>query len=425
MNYGSDFAWWRMPGVEKWCRNIADDLLAPRSVFLLFPRYCPPEAVQRLSEAICDQIPYTNIHEYWINPANAKGRSPATLLADSLRWPSRKTNGRLGPRELIYSDDWPSLTVITGLEGLPPEEQALWGRFISGWNDAAHGAPSDVARRVLLFPIHGESAFTPPADVRLAVRRFWNPLSQLELTYLLRTALRESSEANWHWAEAVWTELSGGDPQLLERLLTQCIACERDEWGVLTEYGRDLGWNPSQLEKLGAVKATRLSYPSRMRNLGAPPKEFEALWRAGAIVYTPERGMELHAAAAALVGLRQELDQRIWRGQARFLFPVIDAVRFDLCRSLTRLFGEQWIHFADQDRGDLQSTPDGPITQFGHLLCVIRAPQAYFPGVDKNALEASVDILRKARNQLAHYVPLTRAVFEELLSTIQRLDNLL
>lgn len=418
------YSWWDLPGVHALCGAVVDDLLDSRSVVWRFPTcFCTDvTTIEKLVDQVIRDCKKYGIDAVEIDVRESKDRHPPVLLLAELTGLSRLGQGNgVSPKDLIYHEDWPDLVILLGLDSLTDDSRQRWIRFLTNWSEVAHGAPLEYSRKVLLVPTTDLSIAA--SDVRITEHRFWGCISKLEMQYLVRLAFNKAEPDTRYWAEAVLPELACGDPFLLDWLTDNHAETIDEILKSLRAYGLQLGWDASSLNRNGAPKVLRLSYPHRIR--WTDPGEFDQLWELGAVVFTPERGLELHSSALAMLGFKDRIAQRIWRGQTALLYPMLDSVRFDVCRYLCRFAGDRWVHLAQASHPfDVVQTTDGPVSQFGHLLCVLKSPGLSLPrAVDKRVLVQNVKLLVRARNKLAHYEPLSREEFNEVLGAISELGN--
>lgn len=171
---------------------------------------------------------------------------------------------------------------------------------------------------------------------------------------------------------------------------------------------------------------------TRRERLAAPPASLLPLWQAGVIDWQPDEGLFIHSAALAALNDTATLRHRMWMGQARLLLPLIDAKRLEICRYLETAF-RNWVPFCVNsgcvgsgsldlrcnEGGDLSYSDSvgllnqqEPVAEFSEILQFLQTRRA----LDYRDLYRNVDILRRARNALAHYTPLTWRAFCETLN---------
>src|SRR5690606_30295850 len=134
---------------------------------------------------------------------------------------------------------------------------------------------------------------------------------------------------------------AGGDAATMKRP-TNPMATGDPAAGIianLAEDGRSRGWNkllekaPALLQQ--AVIGSGLWSNPDDRYAQDPPVAGRRLWLEGLLDKDRYEGICLHSAAAALRGDTHLVEHRIWRGQARTLLPVLDAVRLEVCEYLS------------------------------------------------------------------------------------------
>lgn len=408
-----------LPSVRRLCSQVVDDLCSGQTVFWLASRQ---SLMASLVEVIGHECLRRDMYLRQADVTEWTGKPPASALVEALDLPLVQPGSTLNPGTLLHHPIWPDVVIVEGLSTVTPDEQARWCRFAADWAKTTHGAEVGFSHKALLFPAHAGIAGLPRDDLRLVVRRLWGNVSHLEMQILARSRL-DSTQTTETWSEAVLTELAGTDPDLLKELIA---ASELDGSGLiefLADYGRQTQWDKRSLVEMSAEKVLETTYVRRTRARFGPPAEFERLWQIGALSWTSEYGIELHSAAVALLGRVDILDHRIWRGQARILLPLIDAVRRDICNYLTRYHGPYWVQWAHTSHSDdIQGYDRAPLSQLGHLLNVIFSKRLSSRVTDY--LLEPVQFLAEARNSLAHYRPVTLKQFARVLAMVQRLEGL-
>lgn len=344
-----------------------------------------------------------------------------------------------------------------------------------------YAAETGVSRALFIPIQDARLAQTIRGDVFLAVHWYWGWLSTQEMALVAASVSEErnlSYEVRM-WIQSVGAELAGTDPELLCHLIyeseeddfrgfeasdvirTMVRFAERRGWTQewLWEQARALGgddalactpWiQPGSAFVSGspAVSSSRPTCSDRslwftsVSGSGAtcrerptsPPASLLPLWQAGVIDWQPDEGLFIHSAALAALNDTTTLRHRMWMGQAKLLLPLIDARRLEICRYLETAFHD-WVAFC-ADSGCVGSGSFGvrcneagdssysdsvsllnqqePVAEFSEILRFLKTRRA----LDYGGLYCDVDVLRRARNALAHYTPLTWQAFCETLKT--------
>ena len=210
-------------------------------------------------------------------------------------------------------------------------------------------------------------------------------------------------------AEYLWEHLNNSFDEL-----TKC----------LRSYGDALGWTPAALRQWGAEGLLINSSGNHNRRSLVPPARRRMLWAHGALSWTPEYGLELHPAALVMLGRREDLKHRLWRGQATLLLPLIDGVRLTLCKQLSLRYGDDWPVRWSQPASEeeIAAVRDNPMAcQWGYLEWLLRNC-AHFRS--ERRLLPLASLMRWVRNELAHYRPVTLNDFDGIWQEIQRVQEM-
>lgn len=229
-----------------------------------------------------------------------------------------------------------------------------------------------------------------------------------------------SWNASPQWREYVLPALAGDDVDLVEYLwedATQSIEVIEDR---LPTYASARGWGEGSLLEWGAQDLLNRSTPTHMDQLNAWPSEWQRLWASGAINITLEPGTELHSAALAVLGQKEELSHRFWRGQAEPLLPVIDRVRLTICDHMTRRYWPDWPTrwarpAASEQDSMAHRNPLG--SEWGYLDWLL-ANCSELRGEQRWSLLVSLG--HWIRNEIAHYGPVPYLNFQAFWQEAQR-----
>ena len=135
-------------------------------------------------------------------------------------------------------------------------------------------------------------------------------------------------------------------------------------------------------------------------------------WAEGMLHYTWEYGLELHSAVLALAQRYDVLRQRLWRGQAALLLPLLDQVRVALCERLTEQHGSEWPlkwgePLSDEEKAAVRMTPLA--AQWGYLDHLLTHTPA---GRWEPRISPLVSRARTLRNRVAHFQPVSFTDFQ-------------
>jgi hypothetical protein len=233
----------------------------------------------------------------------------------------------------------------------------------------------------------------------------------LELRLLCRGADIQA-DAITQWREHLLPALAGDDVALAASLwdslsLGTCAIKQQ-----LRLFARQRGWTVESLRDWGAEGIASTQFHNSGKPQLRPPEAVRALWAHGALSYTPEQGLELHTAAVALLEREEDLQHRLWRGQANLLLPLIDGLRLRLCAHLTRRYGSDWPIRWDKPNSseELEAVINTPFAcQWGYLRHLLRQCSAF--RLERVSLPL-VERSHRMRNELSHYRPIDFIDFE-------------
>lgn len=404
-------------GVRVLCRDLVDSLRQGCSVVWLLPL---ADLEDPLLEVVSEESARWGLTRSEVDLLDrpASPRSPLRQLVDRLGLDhGNKLDWKLA--DVVQASSVPDITILRNLADLAANEQEQWCQFAAQWSRTAHGTSSTSA---LLIPATQELKGRVELDVRLQVRRFWQYVSEAELRLLALPRIG-TQRVDTLWGEFVYASVAAGDPFLLDALVDALPGDLPSLQSTLEAYGESCGWTRSSLIQANAERLCDLPYAARIRSRADVPSEFHALWHMGAVVASHENGLELHSAAAALLGRNDTVQHRIWRGQVQHLLPMLDSVRQAISHYLTRYQGPEWISLARaQHPLDIHGSPTRPMSEFNHLYNVLQSPHLRIPR--RAELNERVRQLRDWRNELAHYQPLTRTETTHLYETVEWFEGL-
>ncbi|GAW94362.1 hypothetical protein [Calderihabitans maritimus] len=411
---------------RKW-QGVAEDLRRGRSVIWMFQDKFDMDLVCNMVIDECER--YYGMSNKVISLEDTD-LLPGTVIAQSC---GKKTlPGKVEQaEELMDCEDLPDLIVITGLDKLSSNDLTLWAGFIRDWAQAAKTADAKgKLPKALLIPSRSTELLQKvQEDIFLTSHWFWGWTSGGELQLVARSISRERglSYKESLWVETVFVELAGTDPMLLFWLLNQSeIGMPRMKiFSSLRQFAEKQGWEKSWVDKhKDALTSVSAGYYYNNGPVEAPPTELRSLWQAGLVDWHVEEGLAVHSAVLAVMGDEDKLDHRIWRGQARILFPILDSKRHEVCHYLQRGF-KDWPAFCSKynqsyhNSSFVEEKSVTPIAEFNEIVKFLKEQSQKF-GRYRN-LKRQINNLRKARNTLAHYVPLEWEHFSLIIDEMERM----
>lgn len=386
---------WRLPGPRALAEEAATAARDGRSVLVLIPVSTDEEAIRSV---LMQTLRRKEIHPD-ILPADPDPSSAvnAYLARFSL-------SGVVPPvtcdiRKLVRAQNVPQ---HLSPEHVPFGAEDAWISFALSWAEASRGLADERIPPALFVVSHSTSA-PPPAHPWLHVIYWWGVPSALELRLLLRDGT-DPGTPEARWREHLIPSLCATDLSLAERLCDVVVTEQHSRVvEVLAEYGREMGWTQEGLKKEGIEEASRPGVLMSMPRTSVPPSRFERLWAQGVLVWTPERGLEVHSAALAVMGWRERVLHRLWRAQTELLLPLLDAYRIRICEELTESLGTDWPYRHEEpsyedERALVRESP--LTTQYGHLARLVKHRPEF--SEDKRRFGPTLSHCKRVRDDLAH-----------------------
>ncbi len=398
-----------VPSASQLIDDVIEDLRLGRSVLLVAPE---TQSLSEIRSAISYGVGRGGLwgEEISLTEMSENYEGAVSRLSDYLRLdPPPKTL-----EALLLHESCPEVILLNDIERLSTMDSHTWLHLLESWAQQTKRIRDTqvypVTRRLCLSsPATILAGIAPKSDVTLSVRWWWNIPSTLEMQLLCRL---QDPEYN---LEAIWREhllpsLTGNDIELFEYLWDRITQPTDVLFDNLREFALAKGWQRHTEQWLKLLKK---QFPSKMSGSGrlGPPEVWRCFWDFGALICTPEYGLEIHSAALVLLGQRKGVEQKMWRGQANLLLPLLDSVRLDLCEYFTRRYGKEWsLKWAEpKDEQELERVRESPLaTQWGHLLqAVLNSPYR-----DRLHKERRLVVTgRNIRNELAHFRPISFVEF--------------
>jgi hypothetical protein len=412
----------QLPSMRRFFHGLADDLANRRSLLLLLPAGIEPEEIWAALRAELWRRDFT-VAEVSLAEVS-KQRAPVAVLSEALgiAWRPPDTPRTLG--NLLATEQLPDVVLVEHLDHVAAQTCQEWVVFLRQWTQACQTRADRGASSTALCMVVPATAVLPQppeSSVYLAVHWWWGFPSVLEMHMLCRS---RSEQEDWdpvaRWREYVLPALTGGDVILATYLWDNLHTGMEGLLKRLCAFATQRGWTAATLRAWGAGAGIMAASREYRRVPRVPPVEIRSLWAYGAIGWTLEYGLELHSAALAVLERHEELQHRLWRGQAELLLPCIDQIRLALCDYLTRMHGPEW-----PIRGHLPESPEedaavrlSPLAcQWGHLETLLRHGAGL--RAERHWLPLA-SIARYVRNEIAHYRPITFRDFEGIWREIER-----
>ncbi|MDD2586497.1 MAG: hypothetical protein PHT79_04635 [Syntrophomonadaceae bacterium] len=413
------------PEPRRRTREIVHNLCEGKSLVWIFPVTIDKALLSRI---IADECSKCGIEPRLIYIDDDR-ELPGNFVANKCSLPV-SPGSKIDIWELMNSDDIPNLIILEGLDTLEGRSLNLWLRFIINWSRTAKQfeAVNHYYPKALLIPTNSyELVYKLQEDLFLKLNWFWGWFTSVELKLLIRTT---SYETGWSykeclWIETVFVELAGTDMELLLWLVNNLSSKKNTNaeiYNMLKKYGETKQW-VGKLCNIYLNTDAKLHEP-QINGIGKPimpPVNMFYLWNAGAIDWSDKTGLIVNSALLAIRGDITALNHRIWRGQSKFLLPIIDLQRIQICHYLKERY-TNWQVYCNRCSKRGNGTIDNPSNtetsmEFYEIVTFLRENRS--PGARIENLRIHTDNLRKSRNILAHYIPLEFKDFSFLLDEIK------
>jgi hypothetical protein len=426
MSLSSTAMLFQLPSVQRFVTMLAGELADRRSLVVLLPAGIDPADIWGALQAelwrrdlACETVSLPDL---------PPGRAPVVTLGEALGIHWNPANTPRTVANLLVHEELPDIIQLESLDQLSDTARKEWMHLLMQWVQAcqhmADGGRLPTAL-CLVIPALPVLLHIPEGSVHLAVHWWWGLPSALEMRLLCRLGtISQSWDARARWQEYVLPALAGSDIALAEHLWEDPYMDLQGLLHCLRAFAEQRGWEAETLRGWGAKHLkTAARYDQHSPRL-APPQPLRTLWAHGALGTTIEYGQELHPAALAVLGRDEELQHRLWRGQAEILLPFIDHIRLRLCDHLTRAHGHDWpvrwrLPVSPEEALAVRSSPLA--CQWGHLEVLLKY---YAPLRAERRWLPVASLARWIRNEIAHYRAITFRDFEGFWREVAQIDLL-
>ena len=396
---------YQLSSVRHFLEHIADDLAYRKSVLAVLPDGVPPV---ELCDFLRTEIAERALDFREVSFIDLKDQGDSVIALGNILevcWEGDQVQRTVA--NLIAADALPEVVLFSDLDRLSPSEAEAWITFLTRWAEvceihSSHGNPPTAL--CFVGSASGLLDFLPESRSLLALHWWWGFPSALETRVLCRTQEWHPSENRLAcWREFLLPSLVGSDSSLVVYLWD---AIHRDDDYIIDRLrlcASDRGWDADSLRTWEATRNGIITGdPSSVASL-TPPPEVRAPWARGILGWTQEFGLELHTAALAELGMVDEIQHRLWRGQVGLLLPKLDRCRIFLCQYLTSKYGSNWPTRWLRPRSaseDLRVSRNPLACQLGHLARVLDC--GYLRNEEAHWLRYAQCALRM-RNEIAHF----------------------
>lgn len=354
---------WGLPGPHRFVENVADDLRGGSSVVLRFGGNRPAGLAVHLEQLADWSVSWMRLD------ANSQASPFATLRRAAA--PEARATDLATPQRLVADDRFRNR--VFWIADLTPENWPSWRRFLLDFAHASRNAEAAARPPVFLLPLCGGgfdvSGLAEPA---ISCRTFRDVVDRDDLFIMAlqsRQARRRPRRVIRSLLAHSVAQVAQWDHVLAEVLLDGGPEAAMQPQATLAHYAENRGWTAETPES----------------------------WENGSVGGPPERPV-VHSALLMVQGRERELNRRIWAAQAAVLMPLLEERRLELVERHRDHMTELPL---ETDFG-LVETPDD--MELGALVL-------YFSRYGQNGRRVlgPAHRLKKLRNELAHFRPLSYA----------------
>ena len=406
----------QLGSVRAFADAVVEDVADGRCCIILVPDGVDPSPVERgiIGRMAELGLPFERV----VMPELPTGEDLLPIIVDylSVAWPDYPITAS----NLARCLDLPSIILLSGSWTL---EGSLLGACIDLITDwATAPLPSDLGfyptSSALCAIFKATDALDLPLDPRspkLSIRHWWGFPSALEVRLICRleSLIRAQRGATARWREHLLASLAGNDLSLVQTLWDCAELSVEQIYDRLVRDAHDRGWTASALERWGVDYFLNGDHSSHSQSSSPDTPRLRILWANGVLSCTTEDGLELHSSALAILGQRDQLEHRVWRGQSTLLLPVIEAIRSRLCDGMTRKHGPGWPNWYAAKRPDTFSDgPESLTCEISHIENLLKTSRR---DSEEQAWLAVAHNARVLRNRLAHGQTVAFGEYQKLI----------
>ena len=414
---------YQLPSVRHFLESIANDLADRKSILAVLPHGISPV---ELCDSLRTEMAVRDLDCRDVSLVELTGQQdPVVALGNLLEvcWDDDQTLHNI--EQLMENKFFPEVVLFNDLEKLPSTQITGWMDFLTQWVEICEVRASQGKRHSSLCfvgPAANMLNCLPETRNLLTLHWWWGFPSALETKMLCRALVwGESENALTYWRENTLPGLVACDSSLFLYLWDLLYQDCQNLLDHLRSWSKDCGWKPDVLKIWNSIRSEIATNGLSPDMSISPPREALAPWAHGALRWTPEFGLELHTAAVAELGMFDEVQHRLWRGQVSLLLPRLDRCRLSLCQHMTAKYGPswptRWLRPLVEDE-DYAVSRNPMACQWGHLTRVLDC--GYLRNKETHWLRCSQRAL-KIRNEIAHSRTVNFRDFEMFESLAQNI----
>lgn len=402
------------PGAIRFIEYVQDDLTARNCVVILVPAPLDPNV---LSLAILSQLGQKfDMHE--VDLSTLCSSRPIDALA---RYAERMFGLTDNPRTvpaMVTSSNMPDALVLNGIHLIDADHQKLWFELIVQWSNCLPAARTQLRQPpslVIIAHLPDLKVKAPPSELYLKTRVWWGIPSVFDVRMLCRLEeVGGESQLETVWRENIIPAMVGTDLDFASFLWEHVTLSIEAILGRCAEYASIRGWSADLLNNWRCDEVAERAYRDPELRDRAADYSTDPSWSRGALTYTADGRMQVHAAALCELGQNSAILNRIWSGQVALALSAVETLRLHVCRDVTRAYGPGWPsrwEFPQTDWELRVQDANSTECEISHLKSVLHVPAVaqkrhYLPAVKQGSW---------IRNKIAHGVPITYSDFKQLI----------
>ena len=362
-------SWWAMPGSAQLVDLVRRHLRSGKSVAMPQPEFFPSGLAECVRSAVQEDglLAWHDLQHEAAEEADDPPRMVSGLFGEA-----DPATRPVDAEELVHSPWFKNALIHVDLSCAEERCVRKWSRFVKEWEQSARGVSVD-ARSLFFLRFRPTAEIEMNDDVALSVLNSESFLGSLDMeTFVhLLAAGQEATHLGTRLQSALVAELAGFDRELAEYLSAYSVddLTEPDE--LLRSFAERRGW-------VGARSRAR--------------------WEDGTAGYV-DGVLSEHSAWLAAQGKNDSIRRRVWSAELRVLFPEIERWRFE---------------FVQRHRHRFHTEMGLEEMELGTLIRELKRHRILL----EDDQWTMINLLRTARNHLAHITPLPPTIIPRLVHSL-------
>lgn len=385
----------RLTSLDDLATDVVADMIAGKTVFVQFPRYCNRQFWQNQIVSACQMVLRLEGNDAHIERVTINNDDfTPTDLFDDLAIPKGSSVERFLTG---YGHDPVALAFEKPLSELPQ-----WSQFIEQVAREQKSLDSNDMSRLILVFSDPDLDTSLSASASVSSYQFWNPVRWEELRLVAHRWLgTNSNEATHAWMVATYVGAAGSNPECLQYLCSERPRTLRDVLSISASFmtpQRNLTSTRANHQAISGNSAWRL------------PKQRPGDWvDDGLVSMTLDRGARHTTSLTDEKAQEDHVKRAIWTEQSAGLLPLIMEISYRTNRALDSVIGDDWRSRCAQKYEC--SIEDTYYREPGDLLSIVGDRRSYLL---PRTIYKLLNELRLTRNKLAHLVPIELSPITEI-----------